>query len=96
MLCDVEQHVCPAAEPEPEPDAAEPEPEPDAEEEAEPPFVAELMSLSVKVLKRRARAFGATDDEIEGINYAADRKTAASSTCCSALPSTRWGTAISL
>ena len=46
-------------------------------EEAEPPFVAELMSLSVKVLKRRARAFGATDDEIEGINYAADRKTAA-------------------
>ena len=57
MLCDVEQHVCPAAEPEPEPDAAEAEPEPDAaeaepDEEAEPPYAAELAALSMTVLKR--------------------------------------------
>ena len=60
MLCDVEQHVCPAAEPEPEPDAAEPEP--DAAEEAEPPYAAELATLSMTVLKRRAKALGATPE----------------------------------
>ena len=68
MLCDVEQHVCPAA---------EPEPEPDAEEEAEPPYAAELAGLSVKLLKRRAKALGATAEQIEGINFVEDRKAAA-------------------
>jgi len=65
----VEQHVCPAAEPEPEPGAAE--------EEAEPPYAAELAGLSVKLLKRRAKAMGATPEQIEGIYQAADVKAAA-------------------
>ena len=59
-----------AVEPEPEPEAevepvvVEPEPEPDEDEveEAEPPFVAELNALSMTVLKRRAKALGATPE----------------------------------
>ena len=58
-MFDVEQHVGPAAEPEPEPDAEE--------EEAEPPYAAELAALSMTVLKRRAKALGATPEQIEGI-----------------------------
>ena len=58
----VEQHVGPATEPEPE---------------AEPPYATELAALSVKLLKRRAKAMGATPEQIEGIYQAADVKAAA-------------------
>ena len=67
-MCDVAQHVCPAAEPEPEPDASE---------EADPPYAAELATLSIKLLKRRAKALGATAEQIEDIYRVDDVKAAA-------------------